>query len=346
MKLFTFPYFNKFSCKASRCTDSCCKGWEVRIDPSTEAKYRTLCGALGDKIRSVMCDGEEGAVFEMSGGRCPFLNDSGLCDIITEYGEDMISDICKRHPRYFTALSDVAYGGLGMSCEEAARLILTEDGREYVESDANINDGEEYDPELYDAVISARNKCIDIIYQSADIYSALSGVLSEILRIDSVIYGCETAENTTRDRGYTEFKDCIEEFVDFLSGLEYMSGELLERLWSLLESPDLSARSLDTSERIYLMRILSYLVDRYLTPVILDGDCTGASAVIAVSLAVVSLLFLSERENDLDSAVHLSKLFSSEIEYSTDNLDIIRDADEKVIDLVCQIAKDIVKRSL
>jgi lysine-N-methylase len=50
-----------------------------------------------------------------------------LCDIIRTLGEDALCDICADHPRFRTYRDDSVHIGLGMCCEEACRLILSED---------------------------------------------------------------------------------------------------------------------------------------------------------------------------------------------------------------------------
>lgn len=56
--------------------------------------------------------------------RCPFLLDDGLCRMIKHYGENMLCRICADHPRFRNYWSDRIELGLGLVCEEAARLIL------------------------------------------------------------------------------------------------------------------------------------------------------------------------------------------------------------------------------
>ena len=48
------------------------------------------------------------------------------CDIITEYGDGAICDICYLHPRFSNFYEDFTETGLGLCCEEAVRIILTE----------------------------------------------------------------------------------------------------------------------------------------------------------------------------------------------------------------------------
>ena len=59
--------------------------------------------------------------------KCPHLNESGLCKIILNVGEDCLCDICREHPRFYNFTNRGKEVGIGMSCEEACRLILDSD---------------------------------------------------------------------------------------------------------------------------------------------------------------------------------------------------------------------------
>lgn len=36
-----------FRCIADACRHTCCKGWEIDIDPDTRAKYAAMTGEIG-----------------------------------------------------------------------------------------------------------------------------------------------------------------------------------------------------------------------------------------------------------------------------------------------------------
>ncbi len=121
-----FPnYYEKFKCIADKCKHSCCIGWEIDIDGDTMELYNSLDGELGERIRRSV-EGEIPHFVLDEGERCPFLNKSGLCDIICELGEDGVCDICHLHPRFCNFYDDFTETGLGLCCEEAVRLVLTE----------------------------------------------------------------------------------------------------------------------------------------------------------------------------------------------------------------------------
>ena len=118
-------YYFQFKCIADRCTHSCCVGWEIDVDERTLARYRALSDEIGDAIAASIEENEDGAHFRLCADeRCPHLDERGLCKIILQEGEDYLSHICREHPRFYN-YTDVAEVGLGMSCIEAAELILS-----------------------------------------------------------------------------------------------------------------------------------------------------------------------------------------------------------------------------
>ena len=127
MKIYAPSYYNRFCCIASACRHSCCRGWEIDIDAASVERYRSMGGMLGKRLRSVIAygKGEEQPHFILRDGDCcPFLNETGLCDLITELGEDALCQICRDHPRFRSFWSERAEIGLGLACEEAARIVL------------------------------------------------------------------------------------------------------------------------------------------------------------------------------------------------------------------------------
>lgn len=118
-------FYGEFSCKASACRHSCCRGWEIDIDEDTARYYLSLGGPLGDELRNALqYDGESYSFGLTEEGSCPFLRDDGLCRLILELGEDVLSDICALHPRYFADYKGCELCGLGLACEKTAELLL------------------------------------------------------------------------------------------------------------------------------------------------------------------------------------------------------------------------------
>lgn len=118
-------FYTAFACRASACRHTCCRGWEIRIDPAAAEKYDALPGALGDALRCATARDAEGAFFRLTeNGDCPFLRPDGLCRLIAEGGKDLLCGICAAHPRFFGRVRGTDVCGLGLSCEAACALLL------------------------------------------------------------------------------------------------------------------------------------------------------------------------------------------------------------------------------
>lgn len=100
---------------------------EIDIDEETLSEYKNARGKFSRKLKQGIDFAEEGACFKLDGkGRCVFLNNKNLCDIILNRGENALCQICTDHPRFRNYYSDRTEIGLGLCCEEAARIILSQ----------------------------------------------------------------------------------------------------------------------------------------------------------------------------------------------------------------------------
>ena len=123
---FVFPdYYKDFRCIAGDCRHSCCIGWEIDIDEDSLAFFESVPGEFGDRLRQNISKYGDAHFVLGEGERCPFLNRDNLCDIILTLGEEHICGICTDHPRFRNELPGRVETGLGLCCEEAARLILS-----------------------------------------------------------------------------------------------------------------------------------------------------------------------------------------------------------------------------
>lgn len=98
---------------------SCCEGWEIDIDEDRLFVYKGF-PEIASKIS------EEGIPHFIltDEGKCPFLRDDNLCQMIIDHGEKFLCQICSDHPRFRNFWTDRIEVGLGLACEEAGRIIL------------------------------------------------------------------------------------------------------------------------------------------------------------------------------------------------------------------------------
>lgn len=119
MKLYAPQYYKEFHCIADACQHTCCEGWEIDIDEEQLARFQQE-----PYIAAHIEEGDPPHFHLLEGERCPFLKENGLCEMILRYGEDILCQICRDHPRFRSFWSDRVELGLGLVCEEAGRLIL------------------------------------------------------------------------------------------------------------------------------------------------------------------------------------------------------------------------------
>ena len=91
-------YYDKFSCTAEQCPDTCCAGWQIVIDENSLEKYSNVSGDFGIRLLNSI-NWREG-IFEQYEKRCSFLNAENLCDIYKELGADALCDTCRLYPRH------------------------------------------------------------------------------------------------------------------------------------------------------------------------------------------------------------------------------------------------------
>ena len=294
MKLIVPSYYPAFSCIADQCRHSCCIGWEIDIDDKTAQCYRTFLGKIGDRMRTNIDFSADPPHFILQGTeeRCPFLNDRGLCDIILTCGEDALCQICTDHPRFRNFFSDRTEIGLGLCCEAAAALVLGwEDSVTMIDLS---DDGENTEqPEDEQAFFALRDTLIAVLQNRTQPLD---------VRIDKMLSVV----------GGVRFDD-MRPWAEFLSGLE-----ILDAVWT-------AALETVGDEREVLPghtgeQLMVYLLMRHL-PKMLDGEDHATLASFAVlGYDLICALYASSPEHDFVSLCELVRLFSSEIEYSEENL--------------------------
>lgn len=288
MKLYAPTYYKNFKCIADACEHSCCIGWEIDIDENTFQKYKQLKGEYGEAIKKSIST-EDTPHFQLcEGDRCPHLDERGLCKIILNVGEDYLCDICREHPRFYNFTS-VAEVGVGMSCSEAARLILS--SPDY----ASMEEVGEVDAVPDDVLFDGRAERTKVytVLQENDYTSALA----QIYRTYSIDVGNDEA------------------WLQILDSLEYLNADhkqLFMRYSSKL-------RPEGEGKEEYLKRFLAYLLYRHCTEAIDEDDfCVRLSFCLFCERLLASLIS-SQRAESLQDIATLTSILSEEIEYSDDN---------------------------
>ncbi len=299
-------YYKDFACIASRCRHNCCIGWEIDIDDESAERYKSVTGVLGERMKKcINWDAEQPHFILGEGERCPFLNEQNLCDIILDLGEDAICDICTNHPRFRTYLSERTEIGLGLCCEEAARLIISRE-----QPFALIEEGEgEYSLDE-DALMDLREEIFEIM---GDAERPVCRRMEAVMEL----CGAKLPERSIRS------------WACFYMGLERLDESWTQALERIIlgdyDETDLGA--LMHSRRKWFTNLFNYFIFRHLFTALDDGDIASKVLFAVLSCRMIAACLLSHgAAGDIETVADYARMYSSEIEYSDENLDLIFDA--------------------
>lgn len=297
MSIYAPKYYREFACVADKCTHSCCIGWDVYIDERTAKKYGALQSAYADKIRESICGGDEPMFRMCADGRCPHLDSNGLCKIILNCGEEYLSDICREHPRFYNESSRGVEVGLGMACEEAARIILSSDNyRDFVvvgESCADIEVTE------FDAIAEVE-KVLEILSDEDNIYPERLTILHEKYEV-------------------SPSKIADSQWRKLLEDLEYLDEK--HKKMFLVYSSDIATQG--ESDKL-CERALAYFVYRHCASAQEEADFQTSLGLALFLERLFASIIQKEGINELLAATRVARIISEELEYSEENTDLIR----------------------
>lgn len=313
MEIRYTKYFEDFSCIASACPDSCCKEWSVDVDAASAAFYRELTGPLGNRLRQVLQDTDDGTIMEIENGRCPMWRQDGLCRIQAELGHDALCKVCQEFPRLRHDYGSFVELGLELSCPEAARLILSGERQDWVVSGSKETSNVEYDREIMEILLRSREEFLDFLDSTT-----LS--FPEILAV-ALLYGYDlqaeldggekavlTPENYLHELAGFSLEAPTHPLADFFLRLEILTPQWKSRLEAPAVQPNW-----DNGYRA----LLRYFLCRYWLQAISDYDL-----VCRIKFAVSACLLIGHLGGDF---IQTAQLFSKEIENDPDNVEAILD---------------------
>ena len=314
MKVYSPTYYHLFNCIAGSCPDSCCKDWEVQVDPDTAKRYRELPGPLGDRLRQAMRFEEDGsAVMVNENGRCPMWRNDGLCRIHAELGEPSLCDVCMNFPRLNHDYGTFMELGLELSCPEATKFILSDQEFQLNWMSLPGDHTPDYDTDAMDILLRTREEATALLRdQNRSVPEALSLLLlygyqaqAELDGEEAVPFDPDAALQTAADFASGGSLDAI---VEFFGGLEILTPDWNQMLSAAQSGPWLPEHR----------AMAGYMVRRYWLQAVSDYDLACRVKFIIISCLLVRHLG--------GNVYRTAQLFSKETENNIDNVDAILDA--------------------
>lgn len=313
MEIFQPEYYDRFRCIAGACPDSCCKEWDVQVDPDTARRYRQLPGELGRRVRQALKDEDGETIIAMVDGRCPLWRADGLCGIQAALGEEALCQVCRDYPRLTHDYGDFRELGLELSCPEAARMILSAPAAAPVVTTLPGEDTGDYDREAMDILKATRETMRALLADE-------TRPVPETLAL-ALLYGCQAQSRldgvesdpfdpsaALEEARELAKKGNLQGIFAFFQNLEILTPQWRE----LLKNP------VDGCWQREHLALARYFVDRYWLQAVSDFDLYSR-----VKLMIIAILLIKHLPGPLLST---AQLFSKEIENDAENVDAILDA--------------------
>ena len=293
LNLIYADYYKTFKCISSNCKHNCCIGWEIDIDDTSYSIYSNINNNFGKRLREEIIHDDIPCFKQDKSGRCAFLNEEGLCEIIVNLGEDYLCDICYDHPRFRNFYSSFTEIGLGLCCEEAARVILNNQNKVKLINETNEEFSITKDEKIF---LNKRNEIFDIIQnRSIPFNERLKNIERKFSLNCKVISPCD--------------------FARF-----YYRLERLDDKWdSCLDSiKNASEFKITNDMNIVLEQLFVYLIFRHLSVSLYDNNFNKRLAFCIHAVEFISTIY--HNLSDKIDFNELCRMYSCEIEYSDENL--------------------------
>ncbi len=284
-------YYDKFKCIADKCRHNCCIGWEIDIDEESMEFYNSLKTSMGERIRENI-EGDEPHFILGKDDRCPFLNEWGLCDIISELGEGALCDICALHPRFKNFYSSFEETGLGLCCEEAARIILSEKDKFYLPTPDHMTEEEE-------VFFGIRNTIFSFLQnRELSIKERFSALAEEI---------------------GVKFEFSLNSLCDFYLSLKRLDDSWTEEIMALKEFAFDKKIFEDEEFKLPFEQLGCYFIFRHLR----DADYVWGINFMLISCYLIGALWARYKDIEIEKMADIGRMYSAEIEYSEENTDSV-----------------------
>ena len=356
MKIKIPYYYNDFRCISSKCSDTCCAGWQIIIDDKTYSLYNNISNEFGNRLKSEITNTEDNEhSFILKDNNCPFLNNNLLCDIYTNLGEDSLCYTCKTFPRIINEYASLREISLSMSCPEACRLLLI--NKKFTttieNTDEQVTSYNSITPDLYIQLVKSQKIAFNIIQDSSiSLKNRLQLLLNFSEDIQECIDACELSKITYVRNKYSSEEYLHKKISSHIYEFNYSNIrkyfnifnelEQINNVWPNIIS-NIKSNILDNDAKNYINNaskfniyyknkqyeyenILSYFILRYFLQSLYDADLLSKiklaifSYIIIYNLDINSFL-QNNNKLTLENQIYIAHMYSKEIEHSDNNLE-------------------------
>ncbi len=277
----------------------------------------------------------------------------GLCEMYQKLGEENMGVVCDQFPRFTEYYGTVKETGIGLACEEAARIILEKKDElkliEDIIDEEEIEDSE-YDSALAHALFRLRDIWIEqlnAVNTQKKLHQVLISMLLTADKIQELINAddfesikdvCDkNFDIAAMNTGETDILECMKDIVSVYNDVEMLNEDwpnvienISDNILSMEKDEYMSVvtefiRSMENRSYEY-RNLIEYLVFRYSMKAVYDYNLLGKVQLIIGHYLVilqqdVTIWITNNRNYSFEDRMNNIHIFSREIEYSEDNIE-------------------------
>lgn len=342
MKIVRPDFWNDFKCIADKCPATCCSGWQIMIDDDSLEKYDEHNGPLYNDLQEKV-DWEEGCFCQRDNRDCAFLNETGLCDMITIGGEEMLCDTCRLYPRHVEEYEDVREWSMSLSCPVAAEMLVNRDSavtfssEENDEADPLEDEFEDFDFIFFDALMMSRDTIFSILDNREMSISERACAIMEVARLtqerfddgDLFLLEEQLAKHDFKAAKQFSLKDFAIKNVALLNELELLSEDwekYIKTAQSVVPSEEIGFIEgvTDKEHELIIENILRMLLYTFYPGAVYNGMVYGYTGMCIFGAAIVNLIAgkLAAKASHFtkEDYARILYMYSRETEHSDDNI--------------------------
>lgn len=218
-------YYDTFMCTADKCPFTCCQEWNIAVDDDTYKKWKhlNLSKQNNDYLDQYIKQKDGSRVIALNEQKqCPFLNEQKLCNLVLNFGDEVLSETCASFPRQIHEFADRKEYSLVSCCPEVVDLMNQQDKICFTNNMLDMDEDTLFQIRammisiMQDQRFSISKSVMMIYYILLDIYQKKSVVKKEIdeYKDEAVLKELSDAIDNMQFNRFDTFEENNELFLD------------------------------------------------------------------------------------------------------------------------------------
>ncbi|MGB4657855.1 MAG: flagellin lysine-N-methylase [Mobilitalea sp.] len=210
-------YYDTFTCIADKCSFTCCQEWKIAVDDDTYIKWNhlSLTKKNNDYLDQYVKQKDGTRVITLNEQKqCPFLNEQKLCNLVLNFGDEVLSETCASFPRQIHEFADRKEYSLVSCCPEVVDLMNQQDKISFTK---NMFDSEE------DILLQIRTMMITIMQNQH------FSISKSMMMIFYILLDIRQKESVLK-KEIDEYKEeaVLKELSDTIDNMQFLSLDTFE----------------------------------------------------------------------------------------------------------------------